>query len=52
MIKFRAFLLGIVEFRSSMTQAYDNYDVSCVYDMGRELAHRFTWRIFDENANI
>jgi hypothetical protein len=43
----RAFLLGVREFRSSLTTSYDDYDLLLAYDRGRELAHRLTFRRWD-----
>ncbi len=42
-----AFLLGVYEFRSSLTTSYDEYDLLISYDWGREWAHRFTFRQFE-----
>jgi hypothetical protein len=41
-----AFLLGIWEFRSQVTTSFD-YPMIEVYDSGRDLAHRLTFRHFD-----
>lgn len=43
-----AYLNGIREFRLSLTTHYDDYDLLCVYDRGREHAHRLTLRHWDE----
>jgi hypothetical protein len=43
----RAFILGLIEFRSSVTTHFDG-DLIETYDLGRELAHRFTCRRFEE----
>ena len=44
----KAFFLGMFEFRTSWTTSYDDYDLMETYDMGRELAHRLTFRKFEE----
>lgn len=43
-----AFLLGIWEFRSSLTTSFEDYNLLLAYDRGRELAHRLTFRVWDE----
>lgn len=43
----RAFLWGVVEFRSMMTRSYEDYDLLECYDKGRELAHKLTLRRFE-----
>lgn len=40
----RAFMLGVYEFRRSMTTHFDEYRLADCYDMGREAAHRLTLR--------
>jgi hypothetical protein len=45
----RAFILGIIEFRLSVTTHYD-YPLIEAYDRGRELAHWLTFRRYDECA--
>jgi hypothetical protein len=47
MKKIMAFITGVCEFRSDFTTGYDDYDLLCVYDQGRELAHRLTLRKWD-----
>jgi hypothetical protein len=42
-----AFIFGMLEFRSDFTRSYEDYDVLCAYDAGRDLAHRLTFRHFD-----
>lgn len=42
----KAFFLGIIEFRSDATTHYDHPLIE-VYDFGRELAHRITFRKFE-----
>jgi hypothetical protein len=44
---FKAFLLGIVEFRSDFTTHIENYDLLRSYDLGREWAHKLTFRVYD-----
>lgn len=46
MEKIKAFLKGIKEFRSGCTTHYE-YPLICSYDSGRDFAHRFTFRFFD-----
>lgn len=42
----RAFLLGIIEFRSDLTSHF-GYPLIESYDRGRDLAHRLTLRHWD-----
>lgn len=42
----RIFLLGMWEFRSMCTTHFDYPEIE-VYDSGRELAHRLTFRRFE-----
>jgi hypothetical protein len=43
-----AFLMGMREFRSDMTMNFDHdYGQSYAYDLGREWAHRLTFRHWD-----
>jgi len=46
--KAHAFLLGVREFRSGVTTHFDDYDLLCTYDRGRELAHKLTRRKYDD----
>lgn len=46
MLKLRAFLRGVVEFRSHMTTSYGPGLIES-YDRGRELAHKLTLRRFE-----
>jgi hypothetical protein len=48
MRKISIFLLGIREFRQTMTTSFDDPEIE-VYDRGRELAHRLTLRLFEES---
>ncbi len=43
----RAFLLGVLEFRSCYTTHFSEWSAMCAYDEGRELAHRLTLRRFE-----
>lgn len=43
----KAFLLGLCEFRSSLTTHFEGHQGEA-YDRGRELAHRLTWRLFEQ----
>lgn len=45
--RFKAFALGVWEFRSSVTTHFDDYLLLEVYDTGRDLAHAFTFRYWD-----
>lgn len=47
--KIKAWLLGVREFRLSSTTHFDDYDLLCSYDAGREFAHRATLRHWDES---
>lgn len=48
MTNIKAFLLGLVEFRSAFTTHFENYEASLAYDTGRELAHKLTLRRFEQ----
>lgn len=43
----KAFVLGVFEFRLSVTTGFADCDRLHAYEVGRELAHRFTFRQFD-----
>lgn len=45
--KLKAFMLGAWEFRLSMTTHFDDYDLLEAYDLGREWAHRLTFRRYE-----
>lgn len=45
---FKAFFLGMREFRLSMTPAYDDETLRECYDKGRDLAHRLTLRHYED----
>ena len=45
----RAFLLGMIEFRSDVTSDVDP-DLWETYDTGRDIAHRLTFRYWDNCA--
>lgn len=47
MRRIRAFLLGVVEFRSMYTTHFSRYSEMLAYDSGRDLAHRLTFRKFE-----
>ena len=47
MNKLRAFLLGMSEFRHDFTSNPGD-DLMPAYDAGRELAHRLTFRIWEQ----
>lgn len=44
----RSFLMGIWEFRVSFTTRYEDLELEMAYDKGREIAHKVTFRYFDE----
>lgn len=46
MNKIKAFANGIKEFKNSETTHYDENLID-YYDFGRELAHKFTFRIYE-----
>jgi hypothetical protein len=48
MKKIKAFVLGMIEFRSSFTTNYNDQDLLSFYDKGRNLMHRLTLRIYDD----
>lgn len=43
-----AYLLGMWEFRSGFTTHFENWDLMCTYDEGRDMAHRLTLRRFEQ----
>ncbi len=43
----KAFILGVIEFRNDVTTSVGD-DLIEVYDRGRDLAHRLTFRKFDQ----
>jgi hypothetical protein len=45
----KAFILGVREFRSSFTTSYDEPLIES-YDKGREMAHKLTFRKWDDCA--
>lgn len=45
-----AFMQGMIEFRLGMTTSQPDDDHYYAYDSGRELAHRLTFRRFDDCA--
>lgn len=47
MSKLKAFFLGVREFKLTSTTHFEDYDLLCTYDLGREWAHRLTFRHFD-----
>lgn len=47
MKKIYAFLLGMWEFRSSFTTHFEG-DLIEIYDSGRDMAHKLTFRKFEE----
>ena len=44
---FKAFILGMKEFRLTFTTYLENYNESLSYDKGRDFAHKITFRRFD-----
>ena len=48
MLKLRAFLNGMLEFRTSWTTNYPDDALMETYDRGRDLAHRLTFRRYEE----
>lgn len=46
--EWRAFLLGMREFRQSFTTAHDDADLELAYDCGREFAHVATFRRYED----
>lgn len=43
----KAFFMGVMEFRSSITKHYDDLNMRDAYDLGRETAHKLTFRMFE-----
>lgn len=48
MEKIKAFILGIREFRLSVTTSYEDYEILRAYELGRDFAHKITLRRWDE----
>jgi hypothetical protein len=48
MAKLNAFLFGVIEFRSSFTKQYEDYDLALSYDRGRSFAHKLTFNKYEE----
>lgn len=44
----RAFVWGVIEFRSSLTRHYESPRKAEAYDLGRELAHLLTLRRYED----
>ncbi len=44
-----SFILGIREFRCGVTTHFDDASQLYAYDFGRELAHRMTFRRFEQH---
>ena len=47
MQKLSTFLLGMIQFRSDVTPHFDDLALLDAYDLGRDFAHRITFRIWD-----
>lgn len=47
MKKIAAFFTGMYEFRLTYTLGYASSTLTRLYDLGRETAHRLTFRIFE-----
>ena len=45
-MKIKAFILGMIEFRSDVTTHFDGDSIE-MYDAGREFMHRLTMRQFE-----
>lgn len=45
----KAYVLGIIEFRSSYTTSFFDAALQEAYDYGRETAHIFTFRYYEES---
>ena len=48
MKKMNAFIQGIAEFRQAFTPHFDDWQLSKAYEKGREIAHKFTLRHFED----
>lgn len=48
--RLKAYLLGMREFRLDATTGFDNYDLLCAYDAGRDRAHALTFRRYDQTV--
>ena len=48
MRKIKAFIVGMVEFRSFFTMYYTSYELKRAYDQGREFMHTITFRKFEQ----
>ena len=49
--KLTAFLLGMIEFKSSFTKRYEDYSLTLSYDHGRNFAHKLTFNRYEEKQN-
>ncbi len=49
MSKIKAFILGMIEFRSDCTTNVGDDDMDA-YDSGRDFAHKITFRYFDQTT--
>lgn len=47
MEKVFVFFLGMAEFRSAYTTHYESLDLHRAYELGRDFAHRCTFRYFE-----
>ena len=47
MLLIKAFLLGMKEFKDSITTGFNNPKILLAYEWGREWAHRLTFRYYD-----
>ena len=43
----KAFIMGMIEFRSDVTLSYEDSPSIAAYDWGREWMHRLTFRRYD-----
>jgi hypothetical protein len=43
----KAFINGMMEFRLSYTTSYDDLNLTNIYELGRELAHKLTFRRYE-----
>lgn len=46
--KIKAFILGVIEFKQTFTTYIADYALMVAYDAGRELAHRLTFRRYEQ----
>lgn len=44
----KAFILGLMEFRQAFTTSYFCTNTQYIYDLGRDMAHKLTFRRYED----